>query len=817
MKRRHIVRWALIGLLTAVLMPAPRYAAAAPAPPHQVTCSELNRNGKNEQLVLRCDFTGAGSATDRITVVDQNGSMGDVLAQTDWRELADFTDDVWIFDYRGDGKAELIIDYDQRDGRLLADLYAIPTGAEQVEYRLNDGHFALVGSPKPTVRVAAPDGWWTQDGQINFNLDITVDGLVDAAFSLYDKVKDVFKTDGVIDVEIHIRDSNNNGRPDYDWRTPALGGLPPAVARQTQRTFLAVNARDDEPPLAPTFPWPYMGNRSYGYLTSSAHQTSQPPIQIDWPSGTITAIGEFVSSRGNDGQWFVYSFTKLEAGRRNSPNFESPFAWYDLAADRDGQAELAVRIVHYAPRDPLILGGQFAKPVNQVRFSWDQNNDGYWDYKLGLLGAHPISSVVTLPELDMVLLPYAEIPDWVVKRAWGPASFVAAETRAIGEGIYEWDPPDWLIKGYFSGQALTPAPNNPRQATFDTIRAGYRGDYTYAIVERPTLYFSAIDRQLHLKSAQAGIWNINDRSTLKYADRDGDGYFDQWVYAASSGAETLQIADSHLLFSSGASVVIRQAKARMSLFEALPPANNEQWRGLEKLLDANRGDFAPDNLLGALRQFDGPETQITGAMISDYRPLNSGAFRFTIELRPGFRVQGADMLGVSGLSPGSYAVVYNQDGFTIEPLTAPQISARLISPTLRRLEPAMIHLALRNDGTQDLSGATIELELMSRIEQTTTVLSDSIDLLASEVITASLQWTPPADGMWTLTPRVRKPDGQVIPLKAERAIILAAQQPTAGATITASSSELALPLALAGMALFALLAMALFWKQLGNT
>jgi len=44
--------------------------------------------------------------------------------------------------------------------------------------------------------------------------------------------------------------------------------------------------------------------------------------------------------------------------------------------------------------DRYFLDGQFRKPLLNVRYSWDQDNDDYWDYKLGLLSDHTISNVV---------------------------------------------------------------------------------------------------------------------------------------------------------------------------------------------------------------------------------------------------------------------------------------------------------------------------------------------------------------------------------------------------------------------------------------
>jgi len=722
---------------------------------------DLNGDGNTDKLTLRCSLLG--QSNDLVYVFDRDG---DFSRGREWREAADFETDLWLFDVGGDEDIQLAIDF-QREGRsLVAKLYDDQSGDGKVAYKLDENQITLTESVHPTVRVVAPNGWWTEGTLINFNLELYVDGLVDAAFGVRNKLAGIFKTDGIVDITIDVRDSDDDGRPDYDWRTLSFQEPLPPVAATTPRTYLMVNARDDESPLIPLLAWPYLGGETYGYVTSSPIQFNQPPIQIDWEKGQITAVGEFVTSRGNDGQWFVYSFNPVEPDQLNTPNFESPFAWYDLADDHDRQPELALRFGYYAAGDPLVLGGRLGHALNIVRYSWDQNNDGFWDYKVDLLGQHTVTSTVSLSEFDLTLLPYTEAPDWVTDRSWGPILFVAAEVPAIGEGIYVWDTPPWLTEGYFAGRSDEPRPSNPDDYGFNTIQAGFRGEYRFVPQDRPTLYLSTIDHQLHLLKAEGGIWNIDETSEVRYANLNNDQYLDQWTYTMiSASAETvtttrqLNIAGNHLLYTDGEEVIIRQAPIDPSLFETLPPASHEEWKALGEQLEATASEVEPGDFKAMMVPFEGPELAIKGAHLRDYRPVGKTGFRFVLDLQPDFEVQGDKLFEVgtlpsetSQLTSGRYLVTYNRQ-FTVEPLTEPELSLTVQLPTdeslltLQDVQP--IRVLAQNSGLADARNLTLVGEIDNG-QAITQLGQQSLDLLSGEPIYTTFDWQPKASQKWLL-------------------------------------------------------------------
>lgn len=713
----------LLGACALLLVIAGALATATPAQAvGPISCSDLEirdltGDTRLDLMTLRCDLEGNGSHNDIITMFDRQGRL---QPNQSWGAEEGFTNNIWIFDVGGDGNAEFIIDFQLIGKALVADLYDRQS-AETLAYRLDSTGFSWTVSPRPTVRMTAPDGWWTRDELINYNLDIDVDGLVDAVFEVpvkRDLLADFLLNDGFIDMSIRIRDRNGNGRPEFDWRTISFKNPSRKVLALVPRSYLMVNERDDEPPIVPVFPWPHIGGPTYGYLTSAPRPQSQPPIQLDWTTGTISAVGEYVRSRGNDGQWFVYSFAPIKPNQRTTTNFESPFGWYDLAEDRDRNAELAVRFGYYSKNDLSFLGAEFSRPIANVRYSWDQNNDGFWDYKLGLLGNHEVVDTVTFPEFELTLLPYANMPRWLMEKIWGPTFFVAAEHQVLGEGIYEWDPPAWLTEGYFAGRATNASPPEGVPG-FETIGKGFRGEYSLNLAERVVLYLSPVDRLLHLRGAHEGVWNIDDYKRVRYTDTDGDGYIDLWLATALSSTEeadvdesiieSLAVADDYVFFSSRSTVQVRAFSLTPSLFEVAPPSDHAEWVALQEQLSRFRAGVATDDLRSLFASLDGSQFTINGASFSEFRRAEDGKFRFLLRLEPGFRVEGQDVLGVRNLEPGAYSVSFEQT-FNIQAAGAPNVIL-VVEPYSADASTAPEVLSLRidltNGGARDLSALTL--------------------------------------------------------------------------------------------------------------
>nr|MBC7245822.1 hypothetical protein [Chloroflexota bacterium] len=734
----------------------------------QGTYQDVDGDGKPDAIVLQgCNFT---TERDTVYVFDHAGNLDPAR---DWRESVGFEDEIWVFDAGSDGKANLIIDFQRNAGRLIADLYDDQDGSGAVEYTMTNGRIITVESKYPTVRLIAPDGWWVREGKTNYNLDIEVDGPVRTIFNSYvEWIRQAFPSlvwiaDGKADSIIQVRDLDYDGRPDYEIRQAYI----PVPVEHYIRTELAVNVNDSEVLPEHFIFWPYLGNLA-DYIKH--YGEAAPPVQIKWQTSCIAQVAEFVASRGGESNWFIYSFPRFGPNESNTyANFENPFAFYDLAADQDGYPELAIRNEYAGAYDPVFLFGRFSMPIESIRYSWDQDNDNFWDYKVGLIGRHEITHVVTFPDFTVQTVPYAEYSDWVVNRSWDATQFVSVEGRqySSSEGIYEGFSREWRDL-YITGLVEQP----PMEEVQD-IRVGLRMEYTPDLHQQPWLYFSPVDRKLHLRHAWGGVWNTDDAYRIRYKDLDGDGYLDQWMFTIHPQPETpaegesdqkvaeqeplvetplksLQWSHGYLLYGDAELVKLVQSQVPHSLFETLPPRNHEEWLALSKQLERHHKDFAPDDFLGMMAQFQGPTTEIKEARIEDFR-LTAGGFRFVLHLRPGFRVLDDNHgLGVTDLPAGSYLITY--DGtFRAQPLTQPHIALppeqlSCDPPAPQQLQWTTIRAVLRNSGLRDCQSLPVRLYVAHEGDKPLLLAEERVAVPGESEYVWEHHWPPAQPGRWTV-------------------------------------------------------------------
>lgn len=818
----------LLLLSTLVLQPA---YAAEPEVCTNGSYIGSDSDGRPQALRLDCAYA---TEHDSITIYRQ----GDVLDSTvDWRQSLYMQQALWIFDAGSDGSANLIIDFRREGQALVAELYDDLNDDGRVSFEIQQGRPTITERaqrmPRPawSVRVAAPDGWWVKDGRINFNLAILVDGPVRATFG-----PDITYTrmvlDGQPDVSVDVTDPDHNGVPNTDVRRllmdlPSLDGY--------YRSNIMVNESDQDVPLQNSIVWPYLGStfaalrgynptvtevfrgrggRSYGIVRD--YHENPAPLQVEWSSSKIRYIGEFVASRGGEQQWFSYSLAATPPRASSTPNFESPFAFYDLAADQDGIPELSVRHVWYAPEDPFYANGLVKHGLRIVRYSWDQDNNQSWDYKLGLISSSPtITDTVFIGPTTLNVLPYDRLAQHVVEQPSDAVTFVAQETPNAwtSEGIYQWDDSPNLSSSYLAGVS-TRIPNDD----FATIAAGFRGEINLDYHQPPQLYFSPIDRKLHLLGAERGIWNSGTKGELRYRDMDRDGYLDQWSHTqVLTTSETitrssqLNISRSHLIYSDMDSIVLRQAAVPVQSWTVTPPATHAEWQRLGAALDREGPAPAPGDLTAMVAPFAGPEQRISGATLRDYRATGE-QFRFVLDLQPGFKITGAALLDRRSLAPGSYVISYDGQ-LRVTPLTPPALSATLADAPLTELEPNLLKLTIRNDGLEDVSDALIEVWAQPPVGEATVVTSDTVSVLGQQALTIKLPWTPRRAGAWTLTPTLRQPDQPPLSLQSVQQTVLPQTPVDAGRVVATSTSARMRPMLVTGLALFALVAALIVWHQ----
>ena len=709
---------------------------------------DLDGDGLPDLTIMSTAFA---SSADEIRVYDQAGNM---QWGQDWRSVTDFEDDYWVFDVEGDGSAQLVIHFARTSTGLEADLFGDQGGDGIVSLDIEGKQVQIRESNHPEVRVSVAGNWFLPDGRLNWNVILQTDGSSVAhvhTFPLSDPWKSFMSLDGRPDAELELGDRDLDGVPEFGvWRlladTPESWGA--------TRTFLWANRGENVPlPTESYLFWPYLS------VTSQVRNyfDAPPSIVVDWATGRIRQIS-FAGYPIEEGL-HLNTPEYFDRAGVNYASFENAQAYYDLADDQDGNPELHIRHRYFAARDPF--GWDLDSPVNEIRWSWNQEASGdlAWDYKLGLAGRHEITSEAEVGGFRYLTIPYRDLPDWIVSQSWDYATFLAAEGSPFvsSEGVYGWAPVETplgddvtALSRYLAGEVAV----DVRQA-FQTVPVGGRGELAPELGAPPYLYYSPIDRRLHLLRAEYGLWQIDASHQVNLADGDGDGYLDQWQHLVDGQLESqLGHLAGFLLYAGEGEVRLKPIAVDPASFETLPPLNHEQWLALGQKLESHARDFAPGDLEALVAQFPGAEWRVTGARLRHLRPEGEG-FRFVLELAPGFRVQGSDGPDLTTLSPGSYLVTYT-GAFTVRPLVPARVqlvpgSFQLSVPAPVAVQPLRIEAILENAGLEDLPSLWVQAYAQQPGSTPSLVAETEVALLAGQPVPVSFVWAPPAPGEWQVS------------------------------------------------------------------
>lgn len=571
--------------------------------------------------------------------------------------------------------------------------------------------------------------------------------------------------DGVIDWQIEIGDKDGNGVIDYLLQRIINPILASYQSARLRGTHIRVQMADRIPtPYEDFVFWPLLVGRDSAV---GAYFDHTPAVAVDWSTGVIFRIG--ILGYPIENGYHVLSHLPLEKHHLNTLNWEVPMAYYDMADDQDGWPELQVRFelaVPYDPYFPRPYEGQIETPNLEVTQSWDQDNDNRWDYKISLGANYEIDEVIEFPDFDIKVVPHDKIISWIRDRTWDVALFVFDDLpKRDSEGMLGrgW----FLFRGYAGGerfnqtgvkdQYLMGFSDKPPVEAFQDIQEGMRGEYSFQYFNTPRIYLSAIDRQLHLHSAEKGVWNWGEGRYLRYENLDGDAYLDQWREEHDGSViQQLNYAQGMFIYGGNSSVRIIPTEINQSLIETQPPGSYEEWTALSAELERYQQTFAPDDLAAMLAQFSGPELSIQGASLRDFRLAGEG-FRFVLALQPGYRLEGEDLLHLGSTDTGEYVVVFDGAGFTVRPLTPAAASlADLRLEAAAGAPPQLGQWAnlrgeLRNQGLEDLHDLALCAYFTDPLGETQ-VLTTTIALLAGESSQVlEMAWAPDSAGEWGLT------------------------------------------------------------------
>jgi hypothetical protein len=424
--RHHPVLLCVLVVLAVLVLSSPWVALAAPPATQGVPLTALsqhddNRDGRPDHTTILCSFATAG---DRIDVFDGAANM---VASDDWQQATDFDDDTWVFDAGNDGLADLVIAFSTDGEQHVAYLYDDRTNDHRVAYGVRNGDVTVTESRFWSIKVAAQGDWWNGDGTVNRNIHVWVDGPIGMSGLDTDLALDTMSNDGKVDLEMEVRIDALPGMPAY-----SLARSFPDGKWQIGRTVIRVNVPGSFLPQIKGYVfWPHLGPN----LAAPAGPSElAPTLNMDWASSRFARQGvnhSVIQLTPPEQGWRIYSTESLTKDTLNHLDFENPFAYYDLADDHDGWPELIIRNEYLPPgsfgdwvRGRFKRWGRPDQAMEFFRYSWNQDNDVYWDYKLSLIGDNVLTNVVSFPDFHVVSIPYDEYP-WILteKMAWDGATF----------------------------------------------------------------------------------------------------------------------------------------------------------------------------------------------------------------------------------------------------------------------------------------------------------------------------------------------------------------------------------------------------------
>lgn len=742
--------------------------------PSDISQIDLDGDGQPDMTTFSIPIA---TPSDRVRVYDGAGNMkwGD-----NWQEITDFTDDTWIFEVPGDGRAQIVLRFSQDADTTIAEIFTDQNGDSIVDLVVDGTNVIITESSYPAVRVIVQGDWFLPSGELNWNVRFETDGPIMHlhTYNITDiwLRNDFLRYDGSPDAELLFEDRDRNGIPEYGiWRLLA----PTPESWGSVRTWIWSN-KGNRRPIQPDeqnyFLWPYL------YLSGfDSHIEDGRPVPIgtnyfDAPPGLSVAFSDgsirnvFFPGYPIEDGFHVHTLEYFESKSVNYANFENAQAYYDLADDKDGQPELHIRHRYFGARDHYTE--RLEVPENEIRWSWNQSvtDELSWDYKLGLAGRYPITTTARVGDFEYLTIPYSQLPNWVLNHEWDYATFVAHESDTpflSTEGIYAWGALEYEVNGdpsalsrYLAGEIVLDPDELYRE-----IGPGWRGEFSPDFRSRPLLYVSPVDHKLHLINAQHGVWELGPDTLIRYENLDGDAYLDSWQYYENDLLlEALYYQENHLVYAGPGGIRVKQVATDATTFTISPPTTHQQWLNLGERLQASDPSLQPSNFSAMVDQFQGRELDITGGTLRNFRTIRNG-FRFELLLDEGFQIAGSDLVGIAGLEPGEYVVLFENGKFRTEIHTPAQVGLAFLLPGNTRITidgPAHVAVRIGNTGLEDVSGLKLIVEAISPQGESTEILDTNLAAFGNDQQEIGLDWQPKQVGIWKLNARLIAGSGEAL-------------------------------------------------------
>jgi len=720
------------------------------------------------QVELTCE-PGYATARDKVTIIAPSIDPNWVYPTTPNEPLPELLNGYWIFDVNADGSPNLIVQFSQgANGEAIADFYTDLNGNGQIDLISARNDELLISEPSP-IQLVAPDGWWTRGDLTNFNLDMSVDGKIAGSFSISlvygTQYWDAVTTDGKPEFLIHVRDLDRDGRPDYEWRQIELDAPEETGYRRTEINY---NTQDDEGAIEIFLFWRFLGVFTGEYV-KLVYGESVPPIQVNWQTGQVGMISEFVSSRTNAGNFFVYSTYRLDdnPSEPSIADFEAPFAFYNVTGIQPVVPDLLIRTAYNPPQSVYFVDGDTdpettnSSALEELIYAWrypveqDTSQGPIWDYNLSIGGRHEYTGVVSIPPLLFIIPPYAELPNWVINNPWDVASLSANE----GANLRDTEAgPRWnVIEGIIplaSLYLMGSITESPFASRFTNVEAGMRVEMVPALQQQLWLYIDSLDGKLHLQKTQFGMWRVNALSLLNYRNLNDDAYIDQWSYTEGGRVrQQLTRAGNFILLQVGTTLRVAYVPLPPSLHEMLPPVTGAELLALHEAVQTTGIEFAPNDLAARFELFDVPTWDITEMALSNLSLVDDG-FEAVLQLTSDSETGGTLPIEVAS-ELGELVTLRGQgDRLTLEPLEPPLIVIDAINvgldPEVRLLyDRQRVEIRLRNESLIDIED--VQVRVNARQGSTLISLLDSpIDLPSRTNTPTGIVWEPSNTGEWQI-------------------------------------------------------------------
>lgn len=760
LKGRATWRGVFLALMFALLLGMPVGSAGAQDPPVTTIMvfrqNDHNRDGRPERAVIECRCV---SERDWVAVFDGGGDM---KASPAWDSGTDTINDTWVFDIKADRRVELIAVFRQEsvDGQVwqYAEFYDDRDGDKNVAYDIAaDGRVKVTEFHTWTVQIRAPNGWYLPNGDVNKNIEV-----------LIDREEGELEKDGVPDTLYMMKDAENDGIIDYYVNLPQKVD----AAHATGHSGMQYNAAQKITRRAETaLFFPFLNFRPPRSEAGFRYLDILPSVVVEWSLAQIEAFR--MPGYPIEHGFHLNSIAPISRTGLSAPDFEAPHAYYDLADNGNNLPELNIRVLVSYVDDA---------PNHEVRYSWNLFNIGSlgWDYKVGLLGYHPITSVVDYGDFELQMVSHEKLPYWVTEQKWDLSTFVAVEDppKIGSEGLYDWTPregPDPVSAenpsaatraastGYLAGSVETP----PYQF-FDTINPGLRAELNFKQTLEPRLYFSPLDRRLHMVKAEEGLGRLDEFEIVEYHNLNGDDYIDQWIHRiGSEQIASLTWVEDYLIFSDRTETIVMQTHIPDPVFFTQPPRNHQDWLMQHNQLQLNAPDFAFYDFKAMFEQFEGPRWTIRNGSLENVRLTDDG-FRMVLALAGRYDWE-SEIAGVGEpdaraaealwrLGETSRYVVTFADGEfeAMRAMTPPQFfvndtSFRYFPNTIFAFNGVEITMTVQNIGLEDAENVRIELNAFQEGNTNLQAIAAPVlDIPGEGSVTVTRVWTPIASGDWRL-------------------------------------------------------------------